>query len=96
MKSKKINHSKNNSTANFIKIIKKSNFVIFIIVLSLALIFCVITLNNIINSAYGVPEEKANGVGSSSNIDLITKIDGLKSSQSVQLSAPAGDNPFSG
>ena len=98
MKMKKKNLPRKNNLGIFIKNIKKSNFVIFIVIICLTLAFCVITLSNIVDIAYGVDknEETKNTVSSEYN-DLFVKIDMLKASTSNNQRTPLNSkNPFSG
>lgn len=98
MKTKKKNLTSKNYVGKFIKYLKKSNFAIFIVIVCLALIFCVVTLNNIIDVAYGVDKTKATkNTSSSQYYDLFIKIDNLKTSESNnQTVSPSVKNPFSG
>lgn len=98
MKTKKKNLPSKNYIGNFIKYLKKSNFAIFIVIICLALIFCVVTLNSIIDIAYGVNKSKeTNDANSSQYSDLFIKIDNLSTSESNnQTVNPSIKNPFSG
>lgn len=97
MKTKKRTRPKKNYIRNFIKIIKKSNFAILIVFICLGLIFCVITLNNIINVAYKINEDNSTiQISSSEYANLFNKIDNLKTSALNNQQTPSNyNNPFS-
>jgi len=98
MKMKKKNLPRKNYLGIFIKNVKKSNFTILIVLTCLILVFCVITLSNIVDIAYGVDKnEETKNTNSSEYNDLFIKIDMLKASTSNNQRTPLNSkNPFSG
>lgn len=96
MMTNKKTRSNKNYFGNFIKIIKKYNFIIFVVFVCIALIYCIIALKNIVDIAYRIDSSTTNRTESSQYAELFTKIDFLVSSGSnIQEDSPNIKNPFS-